>query len=271
VPDAGRKREVNGHVDIERLLEVAHGTAGGPETDAIVGHCLACRECGDLLWAMLALKLGGKKRRSQRRRVALIAASIAVVAALTGLLWWSAARGGGPPAPTAASDPALAPAPSIDAGPAPGLASLATTAPPDRKLLDFLFGDTPVTPTATNVPAERAGLELVITGRYPEAVELFRGQLAARPQDPRLSAFLGVARYLSGDTDPEVEAQLTRGAGASPEALARLSTWYLANHHLRRNDREAAEAFLRGLAAQEDEFGLAAARLLERLAANRIP
>jgi hypothetical protein len=40
---------------------------------------------------------------------------------------------------------------------------------------------------------------------------------------------------------------------------------------LRRDDLEAAEGLLRGLARQEDEFGFAATRLLERLAANRIP
>jgi len=262
---------VNAHVDIERMLEVAHGTAGGPETEAIVAHCLSCKQCGDELGAMLALRLAYQRPRSRRpRNVALIAASIAVVAALTGLLWWSA-RDGGSPAPTAASEPAGSPPSGIDAGPAQGLASLATTAPPDRELLEFLFGDTPITPTASNVPAERAGLELIVTGRYTEAVESFREQLAARPQDSRLFAFLGVARYLSGETDPEVEAELTRGAGASPEALARLSTWYLANHHLRRDDLEAAEGLLRGLALEEDEFGLAAAGLLERLAANRIP
>lgn len=283
-----------GHVDIERMLAVAHGESGRDEAAAVLRHGLACRQCGDELAVMLALTgawvqyatPGDRAATSEVRGgtpvtshwpgwtgalAAAVVFALLLGAALSVGIFQPAGEGGevgrspvveGPAAPegapgsTATTDPAIAPAELAR------LRQLATDVPPGRVMLDFLFE--PDSRVARRQSA-RSGLALVVTRRYDEAVAHLTPMHAARPSDGETAAALGIALYLSGDDGERVADLLRQGRALRAQDFSNLSAWYLANLYLRRGDVVQARGVLQELAQWPDLPGEQARELLGQL------
>jgi hypothetical protein len=242
-----------GHIDVERLLAFAHGEVVEPEAGEIRQHASACPECGDELAVMLALRIGPAGNivpapqvghdtmapPDQRRLKALLAASVVFVAVLGTLMM------------SGIFDTEL-----------PDVAGLATTVPPDRVDLDFLFGQ--VVPAST-VGTARAGFALIVDGRFEDAVRLLSPLNEARPGDDEVATGLGIALYLSDDSSVRAEWLLAQGGATRREDLSHYAKWYLGNLYLRRGDVAQATLVLEDISTESDFPGTWARQLLRRL------
>jgi len=251
------------HVAIERLLAYAHGESEGDEAAAVLRHGRACRECGDQLAVMLALReipavtVAPTPTPTQPTawltpgRLGALAAALVVALMLAVVLSFSSLRGVG-------DDPGAA---VFSDGDVALGARLATSAPPDAMMLDFLF------PEATLAVQQEPGasFRLIVGRRYDEAVQQLQPLHDAAPMRGEVAAALGVARYLNGDSGPDVEALLRQGNALAADDLRHLSAWYLGNLYLRRGDLVQARVVLDELAEWPDVPGESAAVLLRRL------
>ena len=240
------------HIDIERLLAYAHDELEDAESDAILEHSRACKECGDQLAVMLALRSedGGSGVSEPRARlIGLIAASVLLAVLLGVALTWGG-FGSRFIFVSAAEE---------------GLAELATTEAPGRIDLDFLFDASLPTSTDDSRPQKRAGFGLIVNGQHDEAIELLSTLRNARPDDGDVAASLGIALYLSGDSSSRVETLLIEGNAAWLQGLQHYAKWYLGNHYLRQGDLVQAMGALEEIAQEPDAPGRRAAELLRRL------
>jgi hypothetical protein len=251
------------------MLAWAHGDSSVEEATAVLDHGLACRACGDQLAVMLALAddraavvpAPGRRRRTARSTPSGLLAAAAVIMLLIGaalLAPWLRAPGARDPAaagPAADAGPAVVPAPA-------GLARFATTAPPGALMVDFLFD--PAT-YANDVPRARAGLQMVVDGRYDEAVRELTRVYETDPMNGETATVLGIALYLSGDDSARTEGLLRQGQALPLDDFANLAAWYLGNLYLRRGDLQEATRVLEALAQFPDDPGTRAQALLERI------
>lgn len=118
------------------------------------------------------------------------------------------------------------------------------------------------------------GLEAYQGGDYASATTLLTEADRLRPEDPEVLLYLGscaLLRGLAADAVTVLErassaARHASGpAGGAPPALAAEIGWQLAQAHLVRGDRKAAEATLRELAAWSGPRGQAVDELLARV------
>lgn len=247
------------HVDVERLLAYAHGESAAEEAAAVLRHGRACRDCGDQLAVMMALRAAPAVAVAPPKaapwmtpgRLSALAAALVVALMLSVVLMSSLFRG-------AVDDPAAGvfPAEAVALG-----ARLATSAPPDPAMFDFLFPEA----TLAVQQGPGAGFGMIVERRYVEAVRQLQPLHDAAPLRGEVAAVLGVARYLNGDNGTEVEALLRQGNALAADDLRHLSAWYLSNLYLRRGDLVQARSVLDELAEWPDAPGQRAAALLERL------
>jgi tetratricopeptide (TPR) repeat protein len=236
---ARRRRSGGAHPDLKALAGYVDGALSGDEARAVIGHCRACGACGDRLGTMILLRTRAAKatlapRLSRGTRVAALALTLALGFAGGFVL-----------------AQALAPNP---------WAELATPDTVPRWYHDFLYG------YRQQVPGDRAlaeGLDLLVKGRYAEAIARLEPLAGRGPNAPEASAYLGIAHYLSDDVSRATIDLLV--AGATSSRAGRISDWYLANAFLRRGEIEKARARLRALAYVGDWVGRQAQELLARL------
>ncbi|HEX9699157.1 MAG TPA: hypothetical protein VGD06_06820, partial [Acidobacteriota bacterium] len=221
------------------LTGYVDGALSGDEARAVIGHCRACGACGDRLGTMMLLRTRTAKatvvpRLSRGARLAALVLTLAIGIAGGFLL----AR-------------ALTPNP---------WAEFATPETVPRWYHDFLYGYRQ-RPTGEGAVAE--GLELLVEGRYGEAIASLEPLVGRGSAGPEASAYLGIAHYLSDDVSTRTVDLLAVGTTSS--RAGRISDWYLANALLRRGEIGEARGRLRRLAYVGDWVGRQAQALLDRL------
>jgi len=236
---AGPRRSGGGHPDLKALTGYVDGALSGDEARAVIGHCRACGACGDRLGTMMLLRTRTAKatvvpRLSRGARLAALVLTLAIGIAGGFLL----AR-------------ALTPNP---------WAEFATPETVPRWYHDFLYGYRQ-RPTGEGAVAE--GLELLVEGRYGEAIASLEPLVGRGSAGPEASAYLGIAHYLSDDVSTRTVDLLAVGTTSS--RAGRISDWYLANALLRRGEIGEARGRLRRLAYVGDWVGRQAQALLDRL------
>ena len=131
---------------------------------------------------------------------------------------------------------------------------------------DFFYGerrDARGTESAT-----ARGLELLVQGELEQAIETLEPLMEDPESNSEARAYLGIARYLTGDTSRSTVRLLDDGVDS--HRAGRLSRWYLASVLLTRRDIDGARVHLKALTSTGDWFGRAATALLEALdAASR--
>jgi tetratricopeptide (TPR) repeat protein len=236
---AGRRRSGGAHPGLKALAGYVDGALSGDEARAVIGHCRSCGACGDRLGTMMLLRTRTAKsavapRLTRGARLAALALALATGLAGGFLL----AR-------------ALAPNP---------WAQFATPETVPRWYHDFLYGYRQPGPGDL---ALAEGLDLLVEGRYAEAIARLEPLASRGPDAPEASAYLGIAHYLSGDVSRATIDLLAAGSASS--RAGRISDWYLANALLRRGEIDASRARLRALAYVGDWVGRQAEALLDRL------
>jgi Flp pilus assembly protein TadD len=113
------------------------------------------------------------------------------------------------------------------------------------------------------------GLSLLVEGKYQEAIETLEPRAQGLVPDAEAASYLGIARYLSGDSSRRTLRLLESGTSSS--RAGRIARWYLANALLTRGDVESATTHLTELATVRDWFGRAAKALLEKLQEAKKP
>ena len=271
--------EGGGHPDLVCVAAYGRGEIEGPDGDAILEHCRACRSCGDKL-AMVLLLVDVQERRSERVRRTVAAAAAAAVlvvflgaAALSGALQ---APGDGPEAaaPSARARSEIgSPSLSLAAASSDDVAALgdlgrrlATAERPNRVDLDFIYPEWPAVPVGgIAAPSKRRELALIVDGFFGEATERITERYGSQPVDGEAAALLGMALYLSGDDSDRVQELLQQGETLRRQDLQNYSGWFLANLYLRRGDILSALPLLEDLSKWPDSPGAQAAATLERL------
>ena len=229
-----------GHPDLKTLTAYVDAALSGDEARAVAGHCRECSGCGDRLGTMMLLRSGAAKaalapRISRGTRAAALVLTLA--AGLAGGVVLARALAPNPWAEHATAD----------------------TVP--RWFHDFLYGYRADINGRDVTLAE--GLDLLVRGDYEEAI----GKLEPLTQQPRAvpeaSGYLGIARYLTGDTSSGTVELLE--AGIASVRAGRISDWYLANILLARGDIGRARRRLTGLAFVGDWVGRQSQALLDAL------
>jgi hypothetical protein len=226
------------HPPLEASIAYVRGALGADEARALVSHGSSCLSCGDRLGTMMLLRAASIERfrlplvrRGTRRALSgllafvLLATGILVVRRMMPNPWREQA--------TRESVP--------------------------RWFHTFLYrGDGPGSASEIS-----RGLSLLVEGKYREAIEALEPWARGRDANPEAATYLGIARYLSGDSSRGTVRLLKSGTSSSRSG--RLARWYLANVLLARGDVEGATAQLTELATLGDWFGRAAKALLEKL------
>lgn len=233
-------RYQGGHPDLKVLTAYIDGALSGDEARAAVAHCRECSECGDRLGTMMLLRAGSAKSAMKplvprHLRVAVLVATL-LVGVVGGVLL---AR-------------ALAPNP---------WAAHATADTVPRWFHDFLYGYRDDVGAGDAELA--AGLDLLVRGELEAAIEKLEPLTERARAAPEASAYLGIARYLTGNASRSTVELLEAGT-LSPRA-GRIADWYLANTLLARGDVERARRRLSGLAFVGDWVGRRAQELLDLL------
>ncbi len=233
-------RYEGGHPDLKALTAYVDGALSGDEARAVVGHCGECSECGDRLGTMVLLRSGAAKAALAPRVPRGTRAAALVLTLVAGL------AGG------VVLARALTPNPWAEH-------ATADTVP--RWFHDFLYGYR--TDISESDVALAEGLDLLVRGDYSKAIAKLE-PLATQPgRQPEASAYLGIARYLTGDASRATVDLLE--AGTTSTRAGRISDWYLANVLLARGDVAAARQRLRGLAFVGDWVGRQSKVLLDAL------
>lgn len=279
--DTEPKNEKGEHFDLAHLVGYGRGEIDAAQGRAILEHCRTCRWCGDQLAAILMLMEVKRLRAARKQRIfAAVAATVVLGVALGAGIISGALRSprratvdGGA---TAAQEPeARSDVESLAAEPAaPGTAAtadlgrrLATSAAPDRLDLEFMYPQM-IPVTATGLIDKRAGLELIVDGRYADAVMRLTNLHEAQPSDAEVVALLGMARYLNGEDDDRVAELLRQGTELRRQDLQHYAAWYLANYYLRQGDVGRAEGVLDELSRWPDSPGRKASDVLAHLRAE---
>lgn len=233
-------RYQGGHPDLKVLTAYVDGALSGDEARAAVGHCRECSECGDRLGTMMLLRSGAAKsalapRVPRHLRVAALLLTL-LVGVVGGVFL---AR-------------ALAPNP---------WAEVATADTVPRWFHDFLYGYRDGTGPRDVELAE--GLDLLVRGEFEAAIEKLEPLAEEMRSAPEASAYLGIARYLTGNVSRSTVALLE--AGTTSSRAGRIADWYLANTLLARGDVDRARRRLTGLAFVGDWVGRRSEELLELL------
>ena len=234
------RRYEGGHPDLKTLTAYIDGALSGDEARAVVGHCNGCSGCGDRLGTMMLLRSGAAKAALAPRLPRGTRAAALVLTLAAGL------AGG------VVLARALAPNP---------WAEHATVDTVPRWFHDFLYGYRADISALDVALAE--GLDLLVRGDYDEAIDKLEPLTRQPRAAPEASGYLGIARYLTGDTSRGTVELLEAGI---PSARAgRISDWYLANVLLARGDVARARRRLTGLAFVGDWVGRQSQGLLDAL------
>ena len=230
----------NEHPSLEDLIIYVSGALSGDEARAVAAHGRACTPCGDRLGIMILLKASA----AESARLPLLSpshrrAGLSVFAA-TGLIAMFAVA---------------------DAFWSNPWAEHATRENVPGWFHDFFYGerrDAQGTQSAT-----ARGLELLVQGELEQAIETLEPLVEEAESKPEARAYLGIARYLTGDTSRSTVRLLEDGVDS--QRAGRLSRWYLASVLLTRRDIDGARVHLKALTSTGDWFGCAATALLEKL------
>jgi len=229
-----------GHPDLKALTAYVDAALTGDEARSVVAHCGECSECGDRLGTMMLLRSGAAKAAMAPRvprgmRAAALVTTL--VAGLVGGVFLARALAPNPWAEHATAD----------------------TVP--RWYHDFLYGQRADINARDAALAE--GLDLLVRGEYARAIDRLEPLTQEPRSAPEASAYLGIARYLTGDISRSTVALLETGTSSSRSG--RIADWYLANVLLARGDVDRAQRRLRGLAAVGDWVGRQSQALLDAL------
>jgi hypothetical protein len=137
----------------------------------------------------------------------------------------------------------------------------ATVEPVPRWFHDFLYGYRD--DISERDAALAAGLDLLVRGEYQQAIDRLEPLIEGERGAPEAAAYLGIARYLTGDASRATVDLLE--TGTSSARAGRISDWYLANALLARGNVERARRRLRGLAYVGDWVGRQSQALLDLL------
>ena len=228
------------HPGLDELMAYVSGALSGDEARAVVTHGRACTRCGDRLGIMILLKASA----AESARLPLLSAShrragLSLFAAtgLIAMVFIAEAFWPNPWAEHATRDNV------------PGW------------FHDFFYGerrDARGTESAT-----ARGLELLVQGELEQAIEILEPLMEDPESNSEARAYLGIARYLTGDTSRSTVRLLDDGVDG--RRAGRLSRWYLASVLLTRRDIDGARVHLKALTSTGDWFGRAATALLEEL------
>jgi hypothetical protein len=232
------------HCTLETLLAYVHGALTAEEAHEVVSHGRACAACGNRLGTMMLLRAASVEAlrvpivpRAHRRAALVLLAVFSISAG-----FFLVRRAMPNPWEEHASH---------------------ETVP--RWFHEFLY--------RSQDPRSRSeiarGLSLLVEGRYEEAIATLEPLSQGRSPDTDAATYLGIARYLSGDTSRRTVRLLE--SGTSSPSVGRLARWYLASVLLSRGDVDGATSHLRALEEVRDWFGRAAKTLLEKLEAARKP
>ena len=106
-------------------------------------------------------------------------------------------------------------------------------------------------------------------GQFDEAIATLEPLTETPGSESEASAYLGIARYLTGDVSSRTVELLETGTTST--RAGRIADWYLANAHLSRGEIREARDRLRGLAFVGDWVGRQSQELLDRLEAAERP
>lgn len=238
----GRRRESGAgsreHPNLEELIAYVSGALSGDEARAVATHGRACTKCGDRLGVMIVLKASAAETArlpllspSHRRAgLSLFAATGLIAMIFIADVYW--------PNPWAEH---------------------ATREAVPGWFHDFFYKEG----RAAEATDTSRGLELLIDGEPEQAIEILTPLAEDTESDPEARAYLGIARYLTGDASRSTRRLLEDGIHS--HRAGRLSRWYLASVLLARRDLDGARAHLRALSSTGDWFGRAAKALLEKL------
>lgn len=244
LPKTMKSFAAENHPPLEAFLAYVQGALGADEACQLVSHGDSCEPCGDRLGTMMLLRASTIERfrlplvpRGARRALAGV---LAVVLVTTGALVVRR----------------MMPNPWKEH---------ATHESVPRWFYAFLYR--PEGPGSASEIAR--GLSLLVEGSYQEAIETLEPWAQGDDPDAEAATYLGIARYLSGDSSRRTVRLLESGTSSS--RAGRLARWYLANVLLTRGNLDSATAHLTELATIGDWFGRAAKALLERLEEARSP
>ena len=228
------------HPSLEDLIIYVSGALSGDEARAVAAHGRACTPCGDRLGIMILLKASA----AESARLPLLSpshrrAGLSLFAA-TGLIAMLAVADEFWPNPWAEH---------------------ATRESVPGWFHDFFYGERRDA-KGTESDAAR-GLELLVQGELEQAIETLEPLVENAESKPEARAYLGIARYLTGDTSRSTVRLLEDGVDG--RRAGRLSRWYLASVLLTRRDIDGARVHLKALTSTGDWFGRAAKALLEKL------
>jgi hypothetical protein len=230
-------RDGEPHLALPFLVAYVEGSLTGEQARDVAKHCHRCRSCGDRLGTLMLLRAAA----GESVRVPLVSKST-VRAGAVALVLVTLAGG-------ALVVDGMLPNPWKDH---------ATSETVPRWFYEFFqrsdswaSGDS------------AAGLALLVEGRVDEAIERLEPVVREHPEDAEAASYLGVARFLSGDTSRGTVRLLE--LGTSSFRAGRLARWYLANVWLARGDVDSAIVHLEELAATGDWFGRSAKALLRKL------
>lgn len=223
----------------EEIGELAGGRLAAAKTSELLEHLEACPACSaeldlvaDLLHAP-AFSSAARPSRSMLRRVGGLVALAAAAAVLFFFL--------------------------RSEGPERRPRDLARLAPPPAAglVLRGAEGQQPET-------GFERGIQHLAAGDHAQAAAGFQTLLTARPDDPLVLFYLGVARLQLGELDAGLEA-LRRAQGLGTGLLAEHALWYQAQAHLAGDEGAAAERCLRRLVELDGDYEPNARALLAEL------
>jgi len=238
----------NTHPDIGELVDWARGLLPRKRHREVWSHREHCPTCDMRLAKIIILSTNHRqqmKRRARGRRHLLIAASVVVLVgvaaglAVSGYFSDSSSR----------------------------LAELATTETIPEPHVHLRFGGS--LPASSDLYEYRlkTGMAALVQQDYPLAVETLEDLFEEHAGSAEVAAYLGVARYLSGDNSDRTKALLGQGAQDMHDMISRAATWYLANSCLRSGDTEAAIQLLQSLDPDEtdDRYARSSVDLLHQI------
>ncbi len=228
------------HPSLEDVITYVSGALSGDEARAVAAHGRSCTQCGDRLGIMILLKASA----AESARLPLLSpshrrAGLSLFAA-TGLIAMLAVADAFWPNPWAEH---------------------ATRENVPGWFHDFFYGERREARGAESDAAR--GLELLVQGELEQAIETLEPLVENAESKSEARAYLGIARYLTGDTSRSTVRLLEDGIDS--QRAGRLSRWYLASALLARRDIDGARVHLKALTSTGDWFGRAATVLLEKL------
>jgi hypothetical protein len=235
------------HLEIEDLVDYARGALSRKRRRAVEAHCETCPRCNLDLAKTLVLRTRHRqqmRRRSRHRRL-LAAASVVLLLGAAGIVLLGGRF----------TDRSTR------------LAELTTDETISPSHLGLRFGAGLPASTDLGEYQLKQGMDALVAGDYPTAVEVLGDLLPRRRSDTEVAAYLGIAMYLAHEDPEATRALLALGTTDSRPPVSRAATWYLANFYLREGDAERATALLEDLDLGElsDRYSRYASDLLEQV------